>query len=216
MKRLFAKALILTVFFSLTGYEKTPAQGIIYMFSGVGSGTLGAGSFHDAAYDITLFADTSDIVTSPLLFGDSYVPDLSATVFVNGLGTSTINSQMRVRDFENLGMTGPATISLYNGDNASYAAILAVHPGSKNYSLSEPIGPIGGTLFDSSGASFTTSAGDFSFSSLSSVTFQATLQSAPEPSLPALVCIGGFTFGFLTRKKRNDLQLVKTRNPNCQ
>ena len=204
MKRFFVKALMLTVFFSLTGYEQTLAEGIIYTFSGVGSGTLGADSFHDASYDITLFADTSDIVTSPLLFGVSYVPDLSATVFVNGLGTSVINSQMRVRDFQNLGMVGPATISLYNSDNPSFGAILAVHPVSKNYFLSEPIGPIGVigvTSVNSSDASFATSGGDFSFSSLSSVTFQATLQSAPEPSVLALVCIAGFTFGFLTRKK---------------
>ena len=206
MGRLSAKSLLLTLFLSVTGLERTQADPIIYTFSGVGSGTLGADSFTDVSYIITLFADTSDIVTSPLLFGDSSVSDLSATVFVSGLGTTMINSQMRVSDFQNLGTVGPATISLYNGDNASSAAILSVHPYSKDYFLSEPIGPIGGTLFNnpSSSASFTTSDGDFSFSLLLSVTFQAALQSVPEPSLLALVCTASFTLGFFTRKKWND------------
>jgi hypothetical protein len=206
MKRHFAKALMLTAFFSLTGAEKTLAADIIYTFSGAGSGTLGTDSFSDASYTITLYADTSDIFTTPLLFGDSYVPDLSATVFVNGLGTATITSQMRVRDLQDLGMVGPATISLYNSDNPAFAAILAVHTDSKDYILSEPIGPIGGTLLDnqSSGASFDTSAGDFSFNSLVSVRFQATPQSVPEPSMTTLVCATILALGLLTRKKRND------------
>jgi hypothetical protein len=205
MKRHYAKALMLTVLLSLAGAGKTLAYDIIYTFSGVGSGTLGANSFSDASYAITLYADRSDIVTSPLLFGDSYVPDLSATVFVNGLGTAAITSQMRVRDFQNLGMVGPATISLYNSDNPAFAAILAVHPDTKDYILSEAIGPIGGTLLDNpgSGASFATSDGVFSFSSLVSVKFQAAPQSVPESSMTALACAASLTLGILTRKKRN-------------
>jgi hypothetical protein len=205
MKRHFVKALMLTAILSLTGAEKTLADEIIYTFSGVGTGTLGVDSFRDTSYVITLDADTSDIVTSPLLFGDSYVPDLSATVFVNGLGTATITSQMRVRDFQNLGMVDPATISLYNSDNPSFAAILAVHPGSKDYILSEAIGPIGGTVLNNQAtdASFVTSDGDFSFNSLVSVKFQATPQSVPEPSMTTLVCATSLALGLLTWKKRN-------------
>jgi hypothetical protein len=205
MKRHFAKALILTALFSLAGAGKALAYDIIYTFSGIGSGTLGTDSFSDSSYAITLYADTSDIVTSPLLFGDSYVPDVSATVFVNGLGTATITSQMRVRDLQNLEIVGPATISLYDSDNPAFAPILSVHPDTKDYILSEAIGPIGGTLLDNpgSGASFATSDGDFSFSSLTSVRFQATPQSVPESSMTALVCATSLALGLLTRKKRN-------------
>jgi hypothetical protein len=207
MKRQYVKALMLTVFFSLTGAGKTLAYDIIYTFSGVGSGTMGADSFSAASYVVTLYADTSDIVTSPLLFGESYVPDLSATVFVNGLGAATITSQMRVDDFQNLEIVGPATISLYNSDDTSSAAILAVHPGSKDYFLSEAVGPIGGTLLNnqSSGDSFATSNGDFSFSSLVSVRFQAVPQSVPESSMTTPVCAISLALGLLTRKKRSGL-----------
>ena len=207
MKRHFVKALMLTAFFSLTGNEQTLASEIIYTFSGVGSGTLGADSFSDASYAITLYADTSKIVVTPLLFGESFVPDLSATVFVNGLGTATITSQMVVYDLNDLGMVGPATISLFNSDDDPAARVLAVHPDTKEYFLSEAIGPIGGTLVDnqSSGASFATSDGDFSFSSLTSVRFQATPQAVPESSMTVLVCAASLALGLLTRKKRNGL-----------
>lgn len=207
MKRHFVNALILAALFSLAGGEKTLASEIIYTFSGVGSGTLGADSFTDASYEITLYADTSKIVVTPLLFGESFVPDLSATVFVNGLGTATITSQMVVYDFNDLGMVGPATIGLYNGDDDPAARVLAVHPGSKDYFLSEAIGPIGGALLDNpgSGASFATSDGNFSFSSLVSVRFQAAPQAVPESSMTALVCATSLALGLLTRKKRNDL-----------
>jgi hypothetical protein len=207
MKRHVAKALMLTAFFSLTGAEKTLAYDIIYTFSGVGSGTLGVDSFSDASYAITLYADTSAIFTTPLLFGDSYVPDLSATVFVNGLGAATITSQMRVRDLQDLGMVGPATISLYNSENPAFAPILSVHPDTKVYILSEAIGPIGGTVLNYriTDASFATSDGDFSFSSLVSVRFQAVPQSVPESSMTTLVCAVSLALGFLTRKKQGGL-----------
>ena len=161
----FIAILIILVAFSLARENRADAQGIIYTFSGVGSGTLGVNSFTDVSFVVTLFADTSDIVTSSLLFGDSYVPDSSATVLVNGLGTATVTSQMRVSDFQNLGMVGPATISLYNNSNPSSASIFDVHPDSKNDVLSQPIGPIGGTIFSqqSSVAPFGTSNGDISF-----------------------------------------------------
>jgi hypothetical protein len=205
MKRHFVNALVLAAFFSLTGNEQALASEIFYTFSGIGSGTLGTDSFSDSSYAITLYADTSDIVTSGLLFGDSYVPDVSATVFVNGLGTATITSQMRVRDLQNLETVGPATISLYNSDNPAFAPILSVHPDTKDYILSEAIGPIGGALLNNQAtdASFATSDGDFSFSSLTSVRFQAAPQAVPESSMTALVCATSLALGLLTRKKRN-------------
>jgi hypothetical protein len=204
MKTIIAMALIVTLFLVLAGVETSQAVPITYIFSGVGSGSLGTGTFSDVSYVITLFADTKNIVTTPLLFGESHVPDSSATLFVNGLGTATISSQLEVNDFENLGTEGAATISLIVRTGSSSAPILGVHPFSKNYYLGEPIGPVGGpgVNYQDSGVSISTSDGDFTFSSLSSVRFQATLQPVPEPSWLALVCTAGLTLGLFTRNRR--------------
>jgi hypothetical protein len=104
-------------------------------------------------------------------------------------------------------MVGPATISLYNSENPAFAPILSVHPDTKVYILSEAIGPIGGTVLNYriTDASFATSDGDFSFSSLVSVRFQAVPQSVPESSMTTLVCAVSLALGFLTRKKQGGL-----------
>ncbi len=200
-------------FLCVAALERTQAEPILYTFSGIGSGTLGAESFSNAAFAVTVSADTGDIVTSPLLFGLSHVPASSATVFINGLGTVPIITQLGVADSQNLGMTGPAAITL-NVSDSGLSPIFEVHPGTKDYLLSEPIGPIGGRVFTQpdSFTPFAMSDGDFAFSSLLSVTFQAALQPVPEPASLALLCAGGVTLRLLARKKWRRVGRVANRH----
>jgi hypothetical protein len=213
MKKRFVESLILMSFLCVAALERMQAEPIVYTFSGVGSGTLGAESFSDAAFAVTVSADTSNIVSSPLLFGLSHVPDSSATIFVNGLGTVPIITQLGVADSQNLETTGPAAITLDVSSDPDVSPIFEVHPGTKDYLLSEPIGPIGGQMFMQpvSFTPFATSDGDFAFSSLLSVTFQAALQPVPEPASLALLCAGGVTLRLLARKKWKRMGQVANR-----
>jgi hypothetical protein len=203
MKKRFVESLILMSFLCVAGAGRTQADPIIYTFAGVGSGTLGTESFSDAAFTVTISADTANIVTSPILFGLSHVPASSATIFVNGLGTVPILTQLGVANSQNLETTGPADITLNVSSDSTLSPIFELPLGTKDYLLSESIGPVGGrTLMQpDSFTPFTTSDGDFAFSSLLIVTFQAALQPVPEPAPLALLCAGGVTLGSLARKK---------------
>ena len=79
----------LATIISLCGYVTAQATPITYTFSGVGTGNLGGNPFNNASFTITSTADSSQIANpSSGLFR---VSDLTATIFVSGIGNGTFN-----------------------------------------------------------------------------------------------------------------------------
>jgi hypothetical protein len=163
---------------------------MIYTFTGTGSGSFGADQFSDASFSITSIADTGNIQETSGIFK---VPDSVATVWVSGLGSATftvptINVGNTV--VGRVGISGSIMAILFNGD-----------PAFASYDLSSPIGPVTGIPIFNPGLGFSTTSGNFLFTSVSSVTFQAEV--VPEPSVVALLGVGfvGLAFRYQSRRK---------------
>ena len=179
----------------LAGYGKVQAESVTYTFSGIGSGSFGANAFSDVAFTITSTADTSLIVS--LNPGVLFVPNLTATVSVFGLGSAAfIFLPVNVNN-QNLSRVGIS-------DRDQQLAILFIdNPACSTYDLSTSIGPLAGAPIFNSSASFGTTAGAFSLTSISTASFEAFVQPVPEPSTLGLLGLGATAVcGCLWRKHR--------------
>ena len=152
------------------------AGGITYTVRGVGSGTLDNQAFTNAAFSIVSTADTAAIThPAPGVF---FVTDLTSSVTVAGLGTDSFSFNPSNAVNQNTGVNGAGVSDLGQG-----LAILFVHnPVFAAYDLSTAIGPVSGTPSFNRAATFATTAGDFSLSTVSSATFTATTAAVPEAS----------------------------------
>jgi hypothetical protein len=171
-----------TLVWLLAGLRNLQATEVIYTLSSVGSGHLGTNSFFSARFTITSTADTSQITHSSL--GVFQVPDITATVFVSGIGTATFT-------IPTINVANQGLPAVGFSDPTQHLAILFANgnPAMASYDLSTSLGPITGYSSFNGFASFGTTAGGFLLSSVSTVTFQAIV--VPEPSILALL---GFCF----------------------
>ena len=149
---------------------------IDYTLSGIGTGSLGAAPFSDVPVTITSTADTTNITVTSGVF---FAPNIAATVSVSGLGSATFT--IPTRNFDNSNVAG-AGIS---APNQQRDILDIVSSAFASYDLSSSLGLVTGTPVINSGTGFATTVGDFSLSSISSVTFQA--DTVPEPSTFALL-----------------------------
>lgn len=179
MAQLLKKGLMLGVFICLAGYERAQANPIIYTLSGTANGSLGANSFSAASFIITSTADTSEIANNPL-FGTFFVPNITATVFVSGLGSATFTIPTISLDNQNNASVG---ISAPNQNRAIVFA--SNNPLLSSYDLSTSLGPLTGIPHFNSSTGFGTTAGDFYLTSVTTVTFQA-VEVPEQPSTLAL------------------------------
>ena len=181
-------------FLIVAAQQPARADQITYTFSGIGSGRLGASFFTNTAFTVTALADPSQVtdILPPVL----NVLNFSTTISVAGLGSATFNTNFHTLDFNNpnpsessvglfLFYQGPKLISV---QNAAF----------QSYYLTTSYGPVAGTPGFST-TLFPTTAGDFSFSAVSSVSFQAVLQAVPEPT--ALGCLGVASVVWAIRRK---------------
>jgi hypothetical protein len=152
------------------------ASPVVYTLSGTGTGSLGGVPFSDVAFSITSTADTANIAEG-LVFE---VPDITATVFVSGLGTATFTIPTQTFDNHFTGIVG------INAPNQVIDIFDISNPAFSSYDLSSSLGPVAGTA-SASPIAFETTVGDFSFSSVSSAAFQADV--VPEPSIFAFLCV---------------------------
>jgi hypothetical protein len=175
---------VLATFISLCGCVGAQATSIIYTFSGVGSGDLGADAFNNASFTITSTADTSQIINP--MPGILHVPDMTATISVSGVGSGTFDISTINVD----GQDGNARVGF--SDPVQNLAILFVENAAfATYDLNTPIGPLSGAPSFNSGAQFGTTAGNFSLTSVSTATFQAT--AVPEPGTISLFAVAGLS-----------------------
>ena len=179
-------AILIILLIAFVGPAK--ADPVSYTFSAIGSGSLGSDSFSDQTFTITSTADTADITesTGPGVVVIYVVPDTATTVTVDGLGTATftIPTENVANSIGAVAIEAPGQTT----DN-SYANVL--DQGNfelSDYNLSTSIGPISGNAGINDGLDFSTTAGDFDLTSVTTDTFQA--QVVPEPGSCALLTLG--------------------------
>jgi hypothetical protein len=193
-RRSAARVMAVAVLGLAFGLPTSARAGMItYTFTATGSGRLGANAFTDASFAITSTADTNQVTST----GEGFsVPDLTATIFVSGVGTATFTNPTTNIDNQPLGRAGisdsvPGTALLFE-DNPAFLT----------YDLTTPIGPLTGSPSFNSGVHFATTAGDFSLRDVSTSTFRATTARAvPEPSSLALLGFGTAILAGWRRRK---------------
>jgi hypothetical protein len=195
---LFMKRIITIAIVWIALHCTAEANSVVYTLSGTGTGSLGATPFSDVVFTITSTADTANITESQLQPGPPgyyifVVPDITATVFVSGLGAATFTIPTHNFDNFNTDIAGISASDL-KGD------ILDINNSAfTSYDLSSSLGPLTGTPLINPGVTFQTTVGDFSLSSISFVTFQADV--VPEPSTFAF--LGVALFGLVLWRQRH-------------
>jgi hypothetical protein len=199
MKRTFLGLVVSAVLFC--GLGAAHADGITYTFDATGSGTLGDVAFVNAAFTITVSADTLAIVNCGS--GVFSVDSLSADISITGFDTATILIPTRVFDNNSVSVLGFSQGSCAGGDyldisNAAFAT----------YDLSTAIGPIFDPTPFAVGQfqNVPTSGGILTVSSAQDVTFnaftagggggpipQASSSFSSDPGLRGI--IGGVSYG---------------------
>lgn len=191
---LMARAVTVLAIMCLAEYGKAHGQSMIYSFSGAGYGWLGTQQFN-GPYSITAIANTNQIAPSGVGNGE-WVPNLTATVFIPGVGTGTF------LDITTMAVTWSNWVAgVFFYDKSSLIGI--VDSAFVSYDLSMAVGPITGDLMGG-GANLPTTAGYFSLDTPSgTVTFEAVAQSVPEPCALGSVGVGAITLGsWFWRKRR--------------
>lgn len=156
---------------------------ITYILSGLGSGSLGGVSFTNTAFTITALADTSQI--SQPLTPVFRVTNSTTTISVKAMPVGTLLTNTVTLDFQNpnpseasagifLYYQGPRLLSVFNS-------------AFQTYDLSTSFASHSGNAGIQAGFVFPTTAGDFFFSSITSVSFSASV--VPEPSALGLLSL---------------------------
>jgi hypothetical protein len=172
---------------------------ITFTQTGVGSGTIGATTFTNAAFTITDIGNTANRTAVPLGF---FIDDTSASILINGVGTFGFLTGTRTFVNNSVGngtvgfsRAGTAGDDLFDGpSNAVFGT----------WDMLSSIGPISGTGFlqqwdPAAFGAVNTTGGVLIFQSGSSSTvFNGTTGTVPEPStLPVLTgCLIGLVVGF--------------------
>lgn len=200
--------LTLTVF-GLCAAALACAEPITLTFSGTASGTAGLTPFTDEPFLFTFTSDTSDITQPSCCSSDYSTPSgTTGTVYIGGIGTGDLLDTQAVFVNQN-----PAedNIGIWHYDEPDWLDL--VTSAASTYSLTTSLGPITATAFDNvaMGGHYLQSAlGNLVFSSVSDVTFQATVGSpspdatpdaAPEPSSWILLGTGILAL-FVARVRR--------------
>jgi hypothetical protein len=114
---------------------------------------------------------------------DISVSNLTATVSVSGIGTGTFDIPTITAD------TPPLSVVGIGAPIQDRAILFVSNPAFVAYELSTSIGPLSGPAMFNPGEQFGTTLGNFSLTSVSTVTFQAVV--VPEPATASLLALGG-------------------------
>ncbi len=200
MKRTLLGLVVSAVLFCGLG-GTAHAEGITYTFDATGSGSLGGVAFANAAFTITVTADTLAIINCG---GNVFsVDSLSADISITGFDTATILTSTRL--FDN---NGASVLGFSQGSCAGFDYLDISNAAFGTYNLATTIGPI----FDPSPFAVgqfhdvPTTGGILTVSSAQNVTFnastacgggepipQASASFSADPGLRGIV--GGVSYG---------------------
>ncbi len=165
---------------------------ITYTYDGVGSGTIGTSTFSGAAFSIVASADTDNI--QPWSNADLQNTHLSTSIHISGVGTFDILTASHTWIAQN------CCAGIGEDLSSNWITMNSTQLIDVGYGLDTNIGPI----IDNSPSNInqftgvSTSGGTMAFSSVSTVSFTATV--VPEPSTAILLTIGLVGLGY--SKKR--------------
>lgn len=149
------------------------AAPITYAISGVGSGTLGATSFTNAAYQICIAADTTEIQGS----GGTLLVVAPTTITITNLGSAVVTEQV------GFVVAQPSSQAAFYRVSNGGDLLTMVNPAFQTFALATALGPLTDLTASNLGqfTNLQTSLGAMALPSSGTVTFQATL--GPCPSL---------------------------------
>jgi len=180
---------------AVLGFSIAYAVPITYTFTGTATGTLGSTPFTNATLTILVTLDTSNIVNPSSVFFQNFYAANTASFSISGVGSGrlTNNGAVLGNQIQLLGqvnITDSAVGALIViGDNSIGSTALA------SYSLATPIGPLGPEATSPfSFPTVPTSSGSLAVTSITNMTFQATISSAglATPIPPSFyLCVAG-------------------------
>jgi len=169
------------------------AAPISYTFTGTGTGSIGTDPFTNAAFVVTINADTSQVAYQPLL--TSYgILNLAGTIGISGIGTANFTDPLFFFGGHGsadvgFGYFGPGNlIDVLNAAASTYDLV-------SNFTFTGP----NGNLNQFVGAA--TNMGALTYTSMSDVTFTA-VAGVPEPGC-ALLAVAGLAVVVLRRRRLN-------------
>jgi hypothetical protein len=179
------------------------ATPIDYIFTGIGSGSVGTTSFTDSTFTFTFMFDTVNV--PGLTGGETEITGIGGT-FTEGSFTETLKADNFVID-----NTDPATPRVGFFNSTVSDGIVIQNPAFETYFLKTPLGPITETtgpdlLGDFGGGSFDTVSGPaISITDATSLTFQATI--TPEPASASVIVVGLALLAFvaISRRRRSGM-----------
>jgi hypothetical protein len=183
----------------------TAAQAAVmtYTISGAGSGSLGGISFTDAAFDILLVGDTSNLVDYGV-GAPAITPLQSATVRIGGFADAGLAGATR------FGLNRDLNIFFFARDNGFGGGLdlfdfHVTDAQETAFDYAAPFGPVPGFgIYLAQFQDVGSSQGLLTFQAASGVTFSSAASSAvvPEPAAWALMIVGFGGVGAVLRRRR--------------